>query len=419
MKRLSIAQARKGRPRATSGNVPVMAVTTALNVASITMWSPILSLIMRDLGATDLQISLANAAWAAGSALVQFQGGRWGDRHGRLPIIVYPTYLAGLAIGAAALMRSWLPFALTLIFWNIFNAVQSPVFSPFVGESVPPDRRGWAFGRLEGAIGVGVVVGPLLGARLLPLVGARGLLLTTAVILIVTGATRHLFLRETRPESIGSRPFTFRDVLGGRLRLVLLAVVFYNVILSMTLWGPFLPLHATDAMALGKSTIQLFSAFASVVAALVSPLAGRAVERFGSYRVLAVGGFGLGVASLLWSAQRGLAAIAIGYFLMALGFQFVMVSSDAFRVHAVDDAIRGVALGAIGTLTNLSTVVIVPLAGYLKGLWAGSPFLMAALAGLGLLSVTKTLARTEVVARGAEPVLTAARSTESGRPGPP
>ncbi len=383
----------------TRRNVAVMAATTAFNVGSMTLWSPILSLIMRDLGASDFQISLSAAVWAAGSALVQYQGGRWGDRHGRLPIIVYPTYLCALAIGTAALMRSWVPFAFVLIFWNVFNAVQSPVFSPFVGESVPPAERGRAFGILEGAISVAVVIGPLLGAWLLPVIGAKGLLLITAVVLVGTGATRHLFLRETRPETIGSKPFAFRDVLSGRLRLVLLAVILYNAILSMTIWGPFLSLHASDAMTLSKPTIQLFAALGFLLAALASPLAGRAVGRFGPYRVLALAGVGLGMAALLWSAQRGLVSIVLGYSAMAVGFQFVMVSSDAFRVHAVDDAIRGVALGAIGTITNLSTVVFVPLAGYLKGFWPASPFFIAALAALGLFSVTTALARAEASAK--------------------
>ncbi|MHB0885823.1 MAG: MFS transporter [Bacillota bacterium] len=381
--------------RDTRRNVAVMAVTTAFNVGSMTMWSPILSLIMRDLGASDFQISLSTAVWAAGSALVQYQGGRWGDRHGRLPIIVFPTYLCALAIGTAALMRSWLPFAFVLIFWNVFNAVQSPVFSSFVGESVPPAERGRAFGLLEGAIGAAVVIGPLLGARLLPAIGAKGLLLITAVVLMGTGATRQLFLSETRPETTGSQPFAFRDVLTGRLRLVLLAVILYNALLSMTIWGPFLSLHATDAMTLSKETIQLFAALGFLLAALVSPLAGRAVGRFGPYRVLSLAGVTLGLAALLWSAQRGLVFIILGYSAMAVGFQFVMVASDAFRVHAVDDAIRGVALGAMGTITNLSTVVFVPLAGYLKGFWPASPFFIAALAALGLFSVTTALARAE------------------------
>ncbi|MHB8928057.1 MAG: MFS transporter [Bacillota bacterium] len=388
----------------TRRNVPVMAITTAFNIGSMTLWSPVLSLIMRDLGATDFQISLAAAVWAAGSALVQYQGGRWGDRFGRFPIIVYPTYLCGLAIGTAALMRSWIPFAFVLIFWNAFNAVQAPVFSPFVGESVPPAERGRAFGRLEMAIGFGVVIGPLLGARLLPVIGARGLLLTTAVVLMVTGAARHLFLRETKPETTGSRPFAFSHVLTGRLRLVLLSTILYNVILSMTLWGPFLPLHASDAMRLSKPTIQLFYALGAATAALASPLAGRAVGRFGSYKVLAVAGVGLGVASLLWSVQRGLPGIAGGYLLMALAFQYVIVASDTFRVHAVDDAIRGVALGAIGTVTSLSTVVVVPLAGYLKAAWPAAPFFIAAAAGLGLVAATAALARAD--AGGQAPGLT-------------
>ncbi|MEW5934910.1 MAG: MFS transporter, partial [Bacillota bacterium] len=78
-----------------------MAVTCALNVGAMTMWSPVLPLILRDLGASDFQVSLSVATWTAVAALFQYRGGIWSDRFGRRPTLLYPTYLAGAAISAA------------------------------------------------------------------------------------------------------------------------------------------------------------------------------------------------------------------------------------------------------------------------------------------------------------------------------
>jgi MFS family permease len=300
-----------------------------------------------------------------------------------------------LAIGTAAFMPSWLPFAIVYVFWNAFNALQSPVFMPFVGESVPPERRGHAFGLLEGVIAVGIVIGPLLGARLLPAIGAKGLFLITAAVIMSTATVRHLLLRETRPKATGSRPFAFSHIFSGRLRLVLLSLVLSNVVLVMANWGPFMSLHASDAMGLSKAQINLFFALGAAVGAASSPLGGRAVARFGPHRVLALACLGLGLCALLWMVQRNLAGIALGYLLINFFFQWGVISNDAFRVHAVDESIRGVCLGSMGTLVSLSTVVVVPLVGFLKQLLPTAPFWMATVAAVGLLVVTNALTRAD------------------------
>jgi len=355
-----------------------MAVTTALNVAAMTMWSPILPLILRDLGASDFQVSLSVATWTAVAALFQYQGGIWSDRWGRRPTLVYPTYACAVAISAAAFMPSWRSFVLVYILWYVANAIQGPTFSTIIGEAVPPERHGHAFGLVEFAIGVGVVAGPLLGAYLLPLVRARGLLLITGATFLCTAVVRHALLRETRPASAGTLHFRFTHILSGRLAVVLLISVAYYLVISVTMWGPFLALHASDAMGLSKSQINVFYAAGSAVSALCSLLAGRALSRWGVYRVLSWSTLALGGTVLIWSLQRHLLAIAAGMLAVSAAFQFSMVASDAFRVVALPETIRGRALGAIGTASSLAAAVAVPLAGYLRERLALAPFVLAA-----------------------------------------
>ncbi|MEW6399301.1 MAG: MFS transporter [Bacillota bacterium] len=372
-------------------NVPVMAATTALNVGAMTLWSPILPLILRDLGATAFQVSLSVAIWTAVAALFQYQGGIWSDRWGRLPTLVYPTYLCAVAISAAAFMSSWKPFVLVYILWYVANAIQGPTFSTIIGEAVPPERQGHAFGLVEFTIGLGVVAGPLLGAYLLPVVRARGLLLTTGVIFLGTAIARHALLRETKPAAAGSIHFHFTQVFSGRLAVVLLISVAYYLVLSTTMWGPFLALHASDAMGLSKSQINLFYAAGSAVSALCSLLAGRAVARWGVYRVLSWASLALGGTVLLWSLQRHLGAILAGMLAISAAFQFSMVASDAFRVIALPETIRGRALGAIGTMSSVAAVLAVPLAGYLRQKLVLAPFILAAATAVVLFFAVQVL----------------------------
>lgn len=376
-----------------------MAATTALNVGSMTLWSPILPLILRDLGASDFQVSLSVAIWTAVAALFQYQGGIWSDRFGRFPTLVYPTYLCALSIAAAALMPSWKLFVLAYTVWYVANAIQAPTFSTIIGEAVPPERQGHAFGLVEFSIAVAVVAGPLAGAYLLPLVRARGLLLITGAVFLGTATARHALLRETRPAAAGSVHFGFAQLFSGRLAVVLLISVAYFLVISTTMWGPFLALHAGDAMGLTKPQINLFYAAGSAVSAASSFLAGRAVTRWGCYRVLSWGTLGLGVTALVWSLQRSLPAIGAGILAMSAAFQFSMVASDAFRVTALPEAIRGRALGAMGTVTNLVAALVVPLAGYLRQRMRLAPFYLAAGTAVVLAAAVQVL-----VARHPAPV---------------
>ncbi len=365
-------------------NVPVMGLTTGLNVGSVLLWAPVLSLIMRDLGASDFEISLAAALWAAGSALVQYQGGRIADRAGRFPVMVYSSYANGLSLLLCALMPSWIPFAVLYAVYQAGNAMQSPTFSAFVGESVPPERRGSAYGFVEFSVGIGLILGPLIASRLIPVIGTKALMGVSGVLILVAAVIRHMFLKETKPATSGTTPFRFAAVFKGRLRLVLLIWITFNVMLSLTMWGPFTSLHASDAQGLSKAQIALFFALGSVVSAGSSLLAGQAVNRWGAYRTLAASMGGTALAFIFWSAQRNLIWLGVGYALAGSTFQMAMVASDAFRVAAVEDEIRGSAWGAIGTFASLTSALVIPIAGAARTAlhWSAAPFWMGAVAAV-------------------------------------
>lgn len=376
-----------------SRNVPTMAATAGVIVGATMLWSPIFSLIFRDLGASDLQISVAFSIWAAVGAVAQYGAGRLADKVGRFPIMVYPMHVGGMALVAAAFMPTWRPFAVIYTLWTLANAVTGPVFSLIVGESVPPARRGRAFGLTESSIGVSLILGPLAGALLLPHVGTKGLLVISGVFVFAAATGRLLSLRETRPESTGSKLFALRHVFEGRMALVLLAVTLWNVVLAMTMWGPFLSLHASDAMGLSKATINVFFAVASVVSVVMGLVAGRLVSRFGANRMFAIGGLGLAAAVVLWAVQRSMVGIVAGFVLMSGFMMLAMVSADTFRVSVVEESVRGSALGAIGMVTGFATALATPVAGYLKQFSPMAPFSMALAAAAGLVLSVVALTR--------------------------
>jgi len=390
MRRTTFTGARPAR----RSNVGVMALSTGLNLAATMLWYPSLPLILRDLGANDLEVSLCTTVWTGGVALLQYWGGRWADRYGRHPIIVYPTYLAAVVAAAVSLTDHWFWFALVFTGWHAANAIQTPVFSAVVGESVAPERRGWAFGVVEFSLCIGIIAGPLIGAAFWPSIGSKGLFRLTAGIFLASAAIRHRFLNETRPESSGQGGFSLGQVLGGRLRLVLAVAVAFKLVASLTFWGPFLALHAGDAMGLSKQQVNLFFAAGSVASAVMSLLAGGAVKRWGTRRVLPLGAGLLAVSTLAWSVQRQPWAILAGYLAISGGCQLGMVALETFRVEALPDSIRGRALGAVGTIGNLMVAAAVPLAGLLRmRVNPAAPFALAAVAAVVLMLSQAALQR--------------------------
>jgi len=74
---------------------------------------------------------------------------------------------------------------------------------------------------------------------------------------------------------------------------------------------------------------------------------------------------------------------------MYAAFEFMMISSDTFRVQAVPDEVRGRALGAMGMANNLVTASLMPLASAMRASFgSGAPFYLALLpAAAGLWAI--------------------------------
>ncbi len=153
--------------------------------------------------------------------------------------------------------------------------------------------------------------------------------------------------------------------------------------------GPFLSLHASDVMGLSRPAINRLAAAGSAAGVLVTFVVGHIIARFGAARVLRLAIPALAAASLLWSWQRSVPTIFACYVLMYGVFEFMMISSEAFRVQAVPDEVRGRALGGMGMVNGLVTAPLVPVASALRAsVGSGAPFYLALLpAAAGLWAV--------------------------------
>jgi len=151
------------------GNVGALAGTSFLNDTASEMAYPLLPLFLVSmLGAGPAFLGIVEGIAESTASLAKLGGGFLSDRMGRRKILVVWGY------GVASLVRPLL--ALAAAPWHVLavrftdrlgKGVRSAPRDALLVDSVPPDRRGTAFGLHRAADHAGSVLGPLLAAVIL------------------------------------------------------------------------------------------------------------------------------------------------------------------------------------------------------------------------------------------------------------
>jgi len=267
-------------------NVAVLSGTVFFFVGAWFSWYPILPLHLRDLGATDAQVGLAFTVMQLGFQGMQLVGGMLADRFGRKKCIVWPTFVYLPLYLLAAMAHRWDLLVVLLVIIDSLGAVQWPAFAAMIAESVPETGRGAAFATFEFAAGLGVALGPAVGAAVLAVGDIRLLIGGTGLIGVGCAVARWLWLKETSRISSPSGLGNWRTLLRGRMRLFLAAASLFYLLLSVTVHGPFIALHAKDVGRLSEQNINTLMAAVGVVATVTALAGGRLIRWLGAQRTL-------------------------------------------------------------------------------------------------------------------------------------
>jgi MFS family permease len=372
-------------------NVAVLSGTVFLFAGAWFSWYPILPLHLRDLGANDAQVGLAYTLMQLGYHGMQLLGGLLADRFGRKGVIVWPTFAYLPLYLLAAATHNWALLVALLVAADGLGAVQWPAFVASIAESVPEAERGAAFALFEFAAGLGVALGPAVGAVVLAVGGIPLLIGATGLVAFVCAVVRWLWLQETthrsKPPGLGD----WRRLLNGRLRQFLVAASLFYLLMSVTVHGPFISLHAKDVGGLSEQGINSLIAAVGVVATVTGLAGGRMIRRLGARRALGVGALAHAGALLLWAYAP--AALTGQSFLLVswVGMQLSFVAYETTLSEQADDESRGSVVGLVGTVTGLGAAIGPMLGAWLRqALGSAGPFwgvLLLSLLVVGLLQV--------------------------------
>ena len=375
-------------------NVVVLSATSFLVVGAWFSWYPIL-LHLRHLGATDAQVGLAYALMQLSFQGMQLLGGLLADRFGRKRVIVWPTFAYLPLYLLAAATHHWGPLVALLVVADSLSAVQWPAFVASVAESVPEAQRGTAFAVSEFAAGLGIALGPAVGAAVLAVGDIPLLIGGTGLAAFGCAVVRWLWLQETMHRSNPPGLGDWRKLLSGRLRQFLVAASLFYLLMSVTVHGPFISLHAKDVGGLSEQGINSLMAAVGLVATVAGLAGGWVIRWLGARRALWLATLAHAGALLPWAYAP--AALTGQSFLLVswAGMQLSFIAYQTALSEQTDDESRGSVVGLAGTVTGLVAAVGPMLGAWLReGFGSVGPFwgvLLLSLLVVGLLQRGESL----------------------------
>ncbi len=354
-----------------------LVAASAVEWAGATAIMPILPLFVRHSGASYGLVGLVMGAFLAASFAVQYPLGRLSDRIGRRGPL-----LASLVVNAAATVAYVAPVAPAVFI--LLRAVQGAaagttqvVSQSVIADLVPADRRGRAYGLLQGSQFGGMVVGPIAGALLYGrdpasvfVAGAVGSLLAALPVGLTLPGGR------SRIPTAGPQP-TAREVI--RIRRVVQGVLVASAGTGLLIgvydadWSLLLRAKGATTWEVGLS----FTLFAIPLVAASWP-AGRLADRrdrrwLGGLALLT----GCGCAALYPFLPSPPFLMALGVVeatATAIGFPAVV----SLLMHAVGTARAGRVQGLAGSAQTGAAALGAAAGGLLFGVGVWAPFVAAA-----------------------------------------
>lgn len=345
-------------------------------------------------------IGLIEGVAEAVASLLKSVFGRVSDRTGkRKPYVLGGYTVAALAKPLIALAHAWPVVLVARVADRFGKGMRTSPRDALLADYTPPEVRARAFGWHRAMDSAGAVIGPLIALGLIWATnGNLRLVIMLTVIPGLLGAALVLTVRESKRTAEAATA-------ENRPAPTPLRAMPRPYLAYLVSWAPFALANSSDvflvlrARQLGYSTtltVLLYTAY-NLVYATTSPVFGHLADRFGRRQVL-LGG--LLVFAVVYAGFAAVKAPGWLWLLFAIYGLYIAATDGVGKAYAVEfvsaDS-RATAVGYLGTMTGLATLVASSLAGVLwqqVGPWATFAFGAAgALVAAGALALSPTLRR--------------------------
>ncbi|HSL75667.1 MAG TPA: MFS transporter [Candidatus Limnocylindrales bacterium] len=384
-----------------------------LLVAEFVVWLgfggllPVLPIYFADQGVDLGTLGLVIAAWPAARLVSEPIFGWLADRTARVPLMVIGLVATGIFGALPLVWTGPLAFFLLRAGAGLGAAVYDPAARGFLTEATPPDRRGEAFGLYGAAQMGGLLLGPSIGAFGAEHFGGIAFVFVfSAIAAIVAGAAIALRVREEGPaRKASAAPWSDRMTLppdspyvegraaaalaadarasaagdaseassgvssGRTMRLLnrgLVAAIilnaggFYGGGTYEVIWSLFLKGLGADLALIGLT----FAMFGLPVLVL-SPFAGRLVDRRGSLAFIVLGMVLPAITGILYTLMRDPGFAVPLILIEATGFAFLNPALYAVVAASSPPGRSSTAQGIFGAAGTLGFIVASVTTGFL------------------------------------------------------
>lgn len=366
---------------------------------------PVMPLYFTEQGVDLATLGVVIAAWPAARLIGEPVFGWVADRNRRVPLMVVGLLLCGLFTFLPLVITGALAFVLLRGAAGLASAIYDPAARGFLTDATPPERRGEAFGFYGAAQMGGLVFGPAIGALgSIWFDGVAFVFVFCGLSLVAAALPIGLMLRESRAPTHAGLPVdttvisydgaalwrqttieargqpASTSAAGSTIRLMnrgLVAALIINAGSNFgvgtydVIWSIFL-----DGLGAGLDLIGLTFAMFGLPVLLLSPFAGRLVDRRGSFGFIVIGTIAPAVSGVLYT-QIADPILAVPLILVeATGFALLNPALYAIVAANSPPGRSSTAQGIFGAAGTTGFIVASLLAGVLAARDIRYPFFL-------------------------------------------
>jgi multidrug resistance protein len=337
--------------------------------------APIMSYVIKDMGATAFDLGLLLATSSAMQFVFAPVWGRLSDRFGRKPVLLAGLCGFGISFVIVGLSTELWMLYVSQVISGVLSAGIWPAALAYVADIAPQKERGHLIGLLGAASGMGMIIGPV-GSCLMATISLQLPFFAAAALAFATMPFVVILLPESRkPGSCTGRHekmsmfATIKTPFGGLLLLMLFisfAIACIDGTMAFFIMDRFgltdvpssMPLFGGNVTITGPQVVGVIFIFAGLTGIVCQALlAGMAIRRFGEEKVVIAGLLLLAAGLLLLQLTTGLASLTFYICLMILGGCLINTGINTLVSNRTDDDHQGEAMGMLGAFNSLGRVL--------------------------------------------------------------
>ena len=285
------------RPRLALATLWLLVFASA---GQIIVVAPILPRIAAQLQMDEGPLGLLITVYAVALALFTLVVGPVSDRVGRRRVILWGTAAMAATLLAHGLADSFASLLALRALSGAAGGILSGASVAYVGDTFPPERRGWANGWVLSGFAVGQILGIPAGIALADAFGFRAPFVAFGAVMIVALALSAVALpqpegaRSAAPLTLGGALAGYRDLARGGATGAA-AVVYLVLFVGVGVFVVYFPTWLVQAQGFSGGQVSAVYALGGLANVLVGPRAGRLSDRVGRQPVIVGASVGVGV----------------------------------------------------------------------------------------------------------------------------